>query len=118
MWKIRTSKLTGTVHHENTGSQVRADATHPPPTHPQNPLNPHSSQGHIFHLNTTSHKLQKEKKNTQSRCFFGYTMLVWTPVRDKRNRLLVINLSYHHHALDAGSSDLSVTGVQGVERAV
>lgn len=117
MCKIRTSKVDRYGTPWNTWSQVSPGSpAHPtlapplssPPTSPPE-IKRHTSQRHVLHWNTTSHKIKKRKKEKKQwsfkpkkkkiiknknenahahteRTFFGYTMRVWTPVWDKVKR--------------------------------
>lgn len=86
MCKIQTSKLTGTVHHGNTWSQVSTGPL---------PIEKNPSRQSRTHISLKHNESQTQKRKTQEAdvffCFFfGYTMRVWTPVSAKINHLLLI----------------------------
>lgn len=115
MCKIRTSKVDRYGTPWNTWSQVSTGSpahptlapplSSPPISLPE--IKRHTSQRHILHWNTTSHKIKRKRKKNNlneksktnlkklnekhthahtERMFFGYTMRVWTPVWDKVKR--------------------------------
>lgn len=60
MCKIQTPKSTGTVHYENTFSQVSTDWPPPPPPPPPTPKSSQQSKTHIS-LEHNKSQTQKEK---------------------------------------------------------
>lgn len=80
MCKIQTSKLTGTVHHENTRSQVSTD-----PPSPHKPSQ--QSRTHISLKHNKSQNSKKKEKHTKQMFFWLYNACLDTCVGQNKSPL-------------------------------